>query len=49
MDTFVAVFTGFVAIAVIYMGLKVVDVSPSKVWKAGLGKLKSLFTFKKKT
>lgn len=43
MDTFVAVFTGFAVIAVIYMGLKVMDISPSKVWKAGLGKLKGFF------
>ena len=43
MDTFVAVFTGFVVIAVIYMGLSVLGVSPSKVWKAGLEKLKGFF------
>lgn len=38
-----AVLTGLIVIAVVYMGLQVMGISPSKVWKAGLEKLKGFF------
>jgi len=41
--SFVNVFLAVCVVGIIYMGLKVLGISPSKVWKAGVGAIKSLF------